>query len=96
MSVEHMVWIKFHEGVSEARQREHLEGLASLTDKVPGIRELSVGENFTNRANGYTHGLLVRLDSREALKTYAEHPEHVAVARPLMQDAALLAMDIET
>ena len=93
--VEHMVWIRFKAGVSEARQREHLDALRSLEGRVPGISRLAVGENFTDRAQGYTHGLLVTLESREALKTYADHPEHVAVAQPLREDAELMAMDIE-
>ncbi len=93
--VEHMVWIKFKSGVSEARQQEHLDGLRALKGRVPGIQRIAVGENFTDRAQGYTHGLLVALDDREALKTYATHPEHVAVAKPLNEDADLLAMDFE-
>ncbi|MFW6060377.1 MAG: Dabb family protein [Phycisphaeraceae bacterium] len=93
--VEHMVWIRFKPGVSEARQREHLDGLRSLKGRVPGIERIAVGENFTDRAQGYTHGLLVTLTDRAALQTYADHPEHVAVAGPLREDADLLAMDIE-
>ena len=55
------------------------EGLESLKDKVPGIIEIKV----------YTEGLAssntdLMLDStftdEEALKGYAVHPEHVAVA----------------
>lgn len=55
------------------------EGLESLKDKVPGIVEIKV----------YTEGLAssntdLMLDStftdEEALKGYAVHPEHVAVA----------------
>jgi len=94
MAVEHMVWIRFNDGVSAERIREHLAGLAGLRDKVPGILELVVGRNFTDRAGGFTHGLLVRLESRAALQTYIDHPEHVAVAGPLKQDAEVRALDI--
>ena len=93
--VEHMVWIKFKAGVTEARQQTHLDGLRALKDRIPGIKRLAVGENFTDRAAGYTHGLLVTLEDRDALRTYADHPQHVAVAGPLKEDADLLAMDIE-
>ena len=95
MSVEHMVWIRFHDGVSEARRREHLEALASLGESVPGVLSVCVGANFTDRAAGYTHGLIVRLRDRAALETYQKHPAHVAVAEPLKADAQLMAMDIE-
>jgi hypothetical protein len=90
-----MVWIKFHEDITEARKQEHLDGLRALTEKIPGILHLSVGANFTDRAQGFTHGLLVTLESKEALAIYAPHPEHVAVASPLREDAVLMAMDFE-
>ncbi|MEX0744641.1 MAG: Dabb family protein [Phycisphaeraceae bacterium] len=95
MPVEHMVWINFKPGVTAERKQQHLDGLRSLKGKVPGIRRLAVGENFTDRSGGFTHGLLVTLDSREALATYADHPEHVKVAGPLKADAELRALDFE-
>lgn len=93
--VEHMVWIKFKDGVDEARQREHMEGLASLAQTVPAVQRLVVGKNFTDRAQGYTHGLLVTVADRAALKAYNDHPEHMAVALPLRQDAEIMVLDIE-
>lgn len=94
MPLEHMVWIKFKDGVSEDRKAHHLQGLASLKGKVPPVRHLAVGENVTERAMGYTHGLLVTLDDAGALKEYLDHPEHLRVATPLRAEADLLAMDI--
>jgi len=93
--IEHMVWIKFKDGVSDERKQEHMENLRNLRGVVPGVRKLVVDKNVTDRAQGYTHGLLVTLDDQEALQTYVEHPEHVAVAGPLKEDADLLAMDVE-
>ncbi len=95
MPVEHMVWIRFKPGVSDDRISEHMADLASLKDRVPGVLRLEVGENFTDRAKGFTHGLVVTLESREALDAYANHPDHVAVAGPLKEDAELMAMDFE-
>ena len=37
---------------------------------MPGITELTIGENFTDRAKGYTHGLIVTLTGRAALDAY--------------------------
>ena len=56
---------------------------------------MSFGKNFTDRANGFTHGLLVTLKDKAALEAYGPHPEHVAVAKPLKEDADLMAMDFE-
>lgn len=95
MAVEHMVWIRFREGVGAERIAGHLAGLAGLKGKVPGIVDLRVGENFTDRANGCTHGLLVTFEDRAALEAYGPHPEHKKVSGPLREDAELFVMDIE-
>ena len=94
MPLEHMVWIRFKPGVSEERREHHLNGLRSLKAKVPGITRLTAGPSITDRAAGYTHGLLVTLENEAALKIYADHPEHVKVAGPLKEDADLMAMDV--
>jgi len=93
--IEHMVWIKFHGGVTEHRIAEHVAALAGLAQSVPGIVELKIGKNMTDRAAGCTHGLIVRFASKQDLQTYITHPNHVAVANPLFEDADVMAMDIE-
>lgn len=95
MAVHHMVWITFHENISDVRRQEHLDDLQGLANQIDVIEALHLGENFTDRAGGATHGLIVVLPDREALATYANHPAHLAVAGPLKEDAKLLAMDIE-
>jgi len=96
MAVQHMVWITFDPSVSEQRVQAHMDALVALRGAVPGVVSITAGPNFTDRAEGMTHGLLVTLESRAALKAYAEHPAHVAVAEPMKADATkVLAMDIE-
>ncbi len=95
MPVNHMIWIKFNEGVGQEAIAAHLRGLASLRTRVPGILDLSVGENFTDRAQGHTHGLSVILKDRVALAAYATDPAHVEVAGKLRQDAVVMALDYE-
>lgn len=93
--IEHMVWIKFREGVSPDRAEWHMDALRQLKGKVPAIEQVYAGANVTDRSQGYTHGLLVRLETRDALQQYLEHPEHRAVSGPLKEDAELMVMDIE-
>jgi hypothetical protein len=95
MPVEHMVWMKFKPGVDAARIKHHLDNLTALPEHVPAISALRLGQNFTDRANGYTHGFIVTVETREDLPRYLQHPHHVTVATPLKADADLLAMDIE-
>lgn len=96
MAVEHMVWFRFREDIAQPRREEHAEKLRALTTRVPGIQRLEVGWNFTERARGAQLGLLVTLDSKQALDAYQVHPEHVEVARGLRADTdEILALDFE-
>ncbi len=95
MAVNHMVWLKFRGDIDTARVQHHLDALRSLATRVPGVRQLHLGTNFTDRANGYTHGLTVILDDKAALQAYAVHPAHVEVATALRQDAEVQALDYE-
>ncbi len=81
--VEHIVWFKFRNDLPESELGSLLERLAALENQVPGIRRLRVGRNFTDRARGFTHGLVVTLDSPEALTAYQIHPIHAALAKDL-------------
>jgi hypothetical protein len=93
MPVNHVVWIKFAAETSAQRIAEHMEALRGLKMDVPGINHVSVGENFTDRAHGCTHGLVVELKDKEALAAYAVHPRHVEVATSLRRDGELWALD---
>ena len=95
MPVNHMVWIKFNEGTTPAAIEEHLAGLRSLPDHVPGSLELMLGTNFTERARGFTHGMMVLLTDRDALAAYAVHPAHVAVASRLVKAGEVMALDFD-
>jgi hypothetical protein len=73
-----MVWIKFRADVGEARITAHLQALRALAEIVPGVQQLNLGRNFTERANGYTHGLSVILTDKAALQGYAVHRRRCA------------------
>lgn len=56
------------------------EGLESLVGKVPGLIDVRV--QYGGRLASSTADLMLdcTLESEEALKVYAQHPEHLAVA----------------
>ena len=54
--------------------------------------QVSIGRTFTtDRAKGYTHGIRVRLNSKESLAIYAKHPLHVSFKKahilPLLDES---------
>lgn len=56
------------------------EGLEGLVGKVPGL--INVKVQISGRLNSSTADLMLdcTLENEEALKGYAQHPEHLAVA----------------
>jgi len=96
MRVNHIVIIRFKDGVGADRINHHVTGLAGLGDAMPEIiSDISVGTNFTDRSNGYTHAVVVTLPDKAALPLYLAHPAHVSVATGLRADADYIVLDYE-
>lgn len=82
--VDHVVLLKVNPETSEETLQEMYKALQALTETVPGVQTVRVGESFVedwmdDRRQEFTHYLRVRLESRDALKIYQDHPEHVKV-----------------
>ena len=96
--VEHLVLFKVRAGVSEDAIDAMQEALKGLQKAIPGILEITVGTNFSERSQGFTHGLLVRFQDRAALDTYIPHPAHEDARKnyilPIVED--VLVVDFET
>jgi len=83
---------------SESGSDRQRGGEAGQTEgQIPGIADLSIGANFSDRTKGYTHGLVVRFTDRSALETYCPHPEHQRVLQNFINPirADVLAFDYE-
>lgn len=74
------------------------EGLESLKGKIPGLLEIQVNTNGLAGSNADVM-LDSLFESQEALKLYATHPEHVAVAdgkvRPFTATRTCLDFEVE-
>lgn len=81
--IDHLVLFTVRDEASDEEVRELLDALASLKGTVPGVIDLSVGENFSERSGGYTHGLFARFRTADDLKAYAGHPEHLSAVERL-------------
>jgi len=95
--IEHIVLFRWREEASQEAVDSALAELRKLKGKIPGIVDLSCGANFSDRANGHTHGLVVRFADRSALRAYGPHPEHQRVVQNLINPirAEILALDYE-
>ena len=95
--VEHLVLFRWKEGVDPSAIELALNGLRALREQIPGVLELTCGENFSDRARGYHAGLFVRFTDRAALDAYGPHPAHQHVVQNLLTPIReeTLALDYE-
>ncbi len=95
--VEHLVLFKVKDSANQEAIQAMQAALKGLQQAIPGILEITVGANFSERSQGFTHGLLVRFADRAALDTYIPHPAHEAARNdyilPIVDD--VLVVDYE-
>jgi hypothetical protein len=95
--IEHIVLFRWKEEASQEAMDSAVAELRRLKGKIAGIVDLSCGANFSDRAKGYTHGLVVRFTDRAALEAYGAHPEHQRVVQNFINPirADILALDFD-
>jgi hypothetical protein len=93
--IDHLVFIAVKEDASPEDVEDLISSIRGLKGSVPGVVDLTVGENFSGRSGGYTHGLFVRFESREDLQRYMEHPDHLAVVEKLDRLTTRIVVDYE-
>jgi heme-degrading monooxygenase HmoA len=79
----HIAVFKWKEGVQPFQVNEALREIAALQEKIPGIVEISCARNSSPYSEGYSHVVLVRGKSREAIEAYRKHPDHVRAAKKI-------------
>ena len=85
--VKHIVMFKLKEFKSEEeklnKMNEIKQALEALIEKIDILRAIRVDFNI-NPAETWDLILTTELDSLEDVNTYANHPEHVAVAKGII------------
>jgi hypothetical protein len=81
--VDHLVFFAVKDDASAEEVEDLLSSIRNLRGSIPNVMDLSVGEDFSGRAKGYTHGLFVRLRTADDLRAYLDHPDHRAVVEKL-------------
>jgi hypothetical protein len=81
--IDHLVFLSARKEASPEDIEDLISSIRGLKETVPGVMDLTVGENFSPRSGGYTHGLFVRFESIEDLQEYMKHPDHLAVVEKL-------------
>jgi Stress responsive A/B Barrel Domain len=79
--IRHIFVGNFKPDTTEADVVELLRSWAGLLDVVPGLRNLTAGQNVSPREHKYDVALVADLDDMDAWEAYMVHPEHVAIGQ---------------
>jgi hypothetical protein len=93
--IDHLVFLAANEDASPEDIEDLVSSIRRLKDSVPGVVDLTVGENFSERSGGYTHGIFVRFERVEDLQGYMKHPDHLAVVEKLDRLTDRIVVDYE-
>ncbi len=80
--IRHIVFFKLEDNSVEEKEaiKREIERLKNLIDV---IRYYQVGINFSKEDRAYDLALISDFDSKDDLKIYASHPEHLKVINSL-------------
>jgi len=81
--IKHIVMWKlkdFAEGAAKSENAQKIKvALEGLKGRIKEVRTLEVGVNFNDSADSYDIALYSEFASKEDLKRYQHHPEHIKV-----------------
>ena len=75
----HIVMFKFHEENKSVNIAKVKEMLHALVEKIDGLLSMEVGVDFNGSERAFDLVLYATFETKEELKTYATHPEHLKV-----------------
>ncbi len=93
--IDHLVYLATNDDASPEDVEDLISSILALKDAVPGVLDLTAGENFSPRSGGYTHGIFVRFETADDLQGYMEHPDHLAVVEKLDRLTSRIVVDYE-
>jgi len=76
--IQHIVLFRLKEDVDEATIAEHMADFAALKDTIAEIARLEVQRDIVGRPVSSHFGLVSQFADQESLRSYQQHPAHVA------------------
>ena len=93
--IEHLVLFQWKPEASAEAIAQVMTALRALKGQISGIVDLTCGENFSPRSQGYTHALTVRFEDRAALETYGPHPAHQRVVQEMIAPIRGMVLSVD-
>ncbi|WP_030905890.1 Dabb family protein [Streptomyces sp. NRRL F-5126] len=78
--IRHLVLFKLNEGVShdDPRVAAGVAAFTALGGRVPEVESWEFARNLSDRSNAYDYAINAAVADADALRRYADHPDHQA------------------
>ena len=89
--LQHYVFLKYRTGTTEGHVDAFCERMLALRGTIGEIQHLEIGRDELHEARSWDLVLIMRFASRQALRAYQRHPDHLAVMAfndPFVADVA--------
>ena len=89
--LQHYILIRFKTDTNDEHIGEFCRRMLGLRTTIPSIEHLEIGRDILHDARSWDLILIMRFASREALRSYQQHPEHlnvIAFNQPSVADVA--------
>jgi hypothetical protein len=77
----HIALFKWRSDVPKKDIIQVMNDISLLKERISEVIDLYCGENFSKWAKNYTHAVIVKVESKEKLNVYRNHPDHIIVAK---------------
>jgi hypothetical protein len=77
--LQHYVFLKYRHGTTDGHVEAFCERMFALRGTIGEIQHLEIGRDELHEARSWDVVLIMHFASREALRAYQRHPDHLAV-----------------
>lgn len=82
--VVHIVLFRLRPDVTPTQRETFITQLRGLLGHIPELRSMDVAEDEVGSERSATFGLYSTFDDMDGLRRYQQHPDHQAVAAPIV------------
>ena len=91
----HIFGFRWKPQATEADRARATQQILAFKGAIPGLQEVVVGPNLSERDQGYTFGGCMLFTSRAAFYAYTPHPAHTALLDWLVPLIDAVEIDLE-
>ena len=91
----HVFAFRWKPAATPSQQQEAAQQIRAFRGVIPGLLQTHVGQNVSERNNGYTFGGVMHFTDQAAFQAYTVHPAHMALVAWLMPLIDAMELDLE-